>query len=820
MKSSFLLLTLSASTGVFASRATAAPLGMVSGETAPRFSKMLSQSLPADKIAPRIAPRMQEFSLRDVRLLKGPFKHAQQLDLSYLLSLQPDRLLHLVRKNAGLEPKAPIYGGWESRGIAGHTLGHYLSALAMMYQATDDARLKQKLDYTLSEIALCQAQSPDGYFSAIPDGRAMFNDIKAGRGNGALRGWVPWYTMHKLFSGLRDAYRLTGSETARKSLLQLSDWALETTANLDDAGLKTMLSQEHGGMNEVLADVYALTGQQKYLDGARRFSHRALLDPMSEARDTLNGMHANTQIPKVIGFERIYELTGDKKYGDAARFFWKTVTQNRSYAIGGNSDHEHFFEPKETRAHLSADSAENCNVYNMLKLTRALNEAAPSETHLAFYERALFNQILSSQDPVKGGFNYLNSLQPGGFKVYSNPETAFWCCVGTGLENHAKYGETIYSHDANALSVNFFIASAVNWREKGVILTQKTRFPDTDAAIFTVSTPKIAQFELKLRYPSWASGAKLQINGTTQKISSRPGSYEVIARNWKNGDTVSWQLPMSLHSEALQNSPSQRAILYGPIVLAGDLGRQGLDKISDYVDEQRAYSNLAAPAVPVLVSDANWETYHWGQSLHRVAGANLEFEARDLAKNPDGQGTTLKLIPFARAHHIRYNTYWTTFLPAQWAQQREQIAARETAQRAVLARTIDELRPSEQQSEVDHALKGENSRTGDFAERKWRDARDGGFFEFELQIAPTNNELCMTYWGSDGGNRSFDILVDGQKIVTQSLKKDRPGEFFDVITPIPAALTQGKKRVVVRIVAHPGSLAGGVFGVRMLRGEG
>ncbi|PQV64208.1 hypothetical protein B1R32_10652 [Abditibacterium utsteinense] len=783
-------------------------------------SKLAPLSLPVDQISPRIAPRLQPFSLRDVRLLNGPFQHAQQLDLQYLLFLQPDRFLHNFRKNAGLKPKAPIYGGWESQGVAGQTLGHYLSALAMMFQATGDARLKQKLDYTLSEIALCQAQSSDGYVAGIPDGRAMFADIRAGRGNGALRGWVPWYTMHKLFAGLRDAYFLTGSETAKSSLLKLSDWAVATTAKLDDAQWQIMLGQEHGGMNEVLADVYALTGEKKYLDLARHFSHRLVLDPLSEKRDTLSGLHANTQIPKIVGFERIYQLTGDKKYGDAAQFFWETVTKNRSYAIGGNSDHEHFFEPSQTSAHLSAETAENCNVYNMLKLTRGLNEIAPSEAHLAYYERALFNQILSSQDPVKGGFNYLNSLQPGGFKVYSNPETAFWCCVGTGLENHSKYGDSIYFHDKNSLYVNLFIASRLNWREKGVTITQNTRFPDSGTTQFVISAPKPARFALKLRQPNWTKGAKLSINGKNQPVIGQPGSYETIAREWKNGDTVSWQLPMSLHSEALHNSPAQRAILYGPIVLAGDMGRQGLDKISDYVDGQTVYSNLAAPAVPVLVSTANWQkTNDWARNIQRISGSNLAFEARGMAKNEAGQSTKVRLIPFSRAHHIRYNTYWNIYSPQEWQQQREQIAARDAAKRELMARTVDELRPNEQQSEQDHALKSENSQAGDFGATKWRDASDGGFFEFELQTAPLKNELSVTYWGDDNGNRNFDVLVDGQKIATQRLENNRPGEFFDVVTPIPAALTQGKKRVTVRFQAHPGQRAGGVFGARILRAE-
>lgn len=792
---------------------------LASSSSSSSAKSLLNPVAPTNAVAPRIAPKVQSFALADVRLLDGPFKHAQQLDLEYILSLDPDRFLHSFRTNAGLEAKAPIYGGWESQGIAGHVFGHYLSALAMMYQATGDARLKEKLDYSVDEIALVQAKNGDGYASAIPDGRAMFNDLKTGNGRALQRGWVPWYTMHKLFAGLRDAYVLTGNEKAKECLIKLSDWAIDTTKNLSDEQWAIMLSQEHGGMNETLADVYAITGDTKYLDVARHFSQRALLDPMSEKRDILNGWHANTQIPKVIGFERIYELTGDQKYGDAAHFFWQTVINNRTFAIGGNSDHEHFFEPNDTSKHLSADTAENCNVYNMLKLTRDFYQVEPSESWMAYYERALFNQILSSQDPVKGGFNYLNSLKPGGFKVYSNPTTAFWCCVGTGIENHAKYGDTIYFHDDNALWVNLFIASQVKWAQKGLTLTQNTRFPDTDSTEFRLTLAKPTRFALNLRHPEWASGATLKINGKAQTVVGAPGSYEKIDRTWKNGDVISWQLPMRLHSEPLHASPKQRAILYGPIVLAGDMGREGLDKISDYVDVQTVYSNYPAPPVPAIVTTTNWETSNdWTKNLQRVPGPSLAFEARGLAQTTEGKETTLQLIPFARAQHIRYNVYWDTLSPQEWQAKRDALAAQDAPKRDLVARTVDEFRPNEQQSETDHALKGTGTNSGDFGDSKWRDARDGGFFEFDLKPASTGTtQLVVTYWGSDGGNRNFDILVDGQVVATQKLNNDKPNEFFDVIYPLPIALTQGKNKLTVRFQAKPGAMAGGVFNVRTLR---
>ena len=707
-------------------------------------------ALPHYKVVPRVAPKVEGFSLTDVRLLPGPFRHAQQLDKEYLLSLDADRLLSGFLSNAGLTPKAPKYGGWEAQGIAGHTLGHYLTALVEMYQSTGDSALKARADYIVSQLALCQANSPDGMLAAFPEAHEMFADLKAGHGDALFRGWVPWYTEHKIFAGLRDAYLLTGNEQAKTVLIRFADWAADVTKNLDDAAWQQMLSQEHGGMNETLADVYALTGNPKYLELARKFSHKLILDPLSQDRDTLTGLHANTQIPKVIGFERINELTGDPPYGEAARFFWQTVTGTRSFAIGGNSDYEHFFDPQLTDEHLSSHTAENCNVYNMLKLTRDLYQNAPAQAKwMEYYERALFNQILSSQDPVKGGFNYLNSLKPGHFKVYSNPTTAFWCCVGTGMENHAKYGETIYFHDANALYVNLFIPSTVQWRAKGITLRQNTRFPDENTARFTANVAQPTAFALKLRQPQWTSGAKLMINGRAQKIVGAPGSYETIARTWRNGDTVVWQLPMTLHSEALYAAPRERALLYGPIVLAADMGRAGMDKISTYVDFEQEHGSYPTPPIPVVISNENWATSNaWTRKLQRVPGPNLAFEARGLAQLPDGTPATLQLIPFSRAQNRRYNVYFETYSPAQWQAERERVAAEQRTQRELDARTLDEFRPGEQQNEAEHAFNGRNSQAGDFNNRKWRHAGNGGFFEFDLKVAPAvTNQMMVTYWG-------------------------------------------------------------------------
>ena len=765
-------------------------------------------------VAPRVAPKVQPFSLAQVRLLPGPFLHAQNQDHAYLLFLEPDRFLHNFHKFARFEPKAEIYGGWESQGVAGQTLGHYLSALSQMYQTTGDARLKAKLDYTVGQLAMIQDKYGDGYVSGIPDGRAMFAVIKAGDPNGAKRGWVPWYTMHKLFAGLRDAYLLTGNEQAKTVLIKLSDWAIDTTKSLSDAQWETMLEQEHGGMNETLADVYALTGQRKYLDLAHHFSHKLILNPLTQREDKLDGFHANTQIPKIIGFERIYALDNESDYGTAAKFFWQTVTQNRTYVTGGNSDREHFFPPADTGAHLSAETAETCNIYNMLKLTRDLWKVEPTGAQMDWYERALYNQILGSQDPIggdKGGFNYLNPLSTGQFKVYSNPTTAFWCCVGTGIENHAKYGDTIYYHDADSLWVNLFIPSQLTWADKGLVLTQQTRFPDADTSNFALKLARPTQMALKIRQPSWAQNMTIAVNGKAQPTAATGNGYETISRQWRDGDIVEVRLPMSLRTEQLHATPQKQAILYGPIVLAANLGPNGLE--TDYVDSQTQYSGAALPAAPVFVT-----TGAATEKVTRANSDNLAFSAQMLDSG-DGSARAVPMLPYSRAHHMRYGVYFDVLTPTGWQTKRAEIAAEAARERDIAARTVDIYRPGEQQNEVEHAFNGRNSNSGNAGDFKWRDARDGGFIEFALQAPPAGvgGELSIKYWGNDNGDRDFDILVDGQKVGSQVLNNDKPNEYFDAIYQIPPQLLAGKTRVTVRVAAKPGKTAGGVFGARMLK---
>ncbi len=774
-------------------------------------------ALPAPAASPWVvtlqAPgRVQPFDLADVRLLDSLFQQARDRGTAYLLALAPDRLLHGFRTEAGLDAKAPSYGGWENSGVAGHTLGHYLSAVSMDYRATGDPRLKSRVDYVVSELAVCQAKNGGGYVSAIPGGKALFAGIAAGRADALQTGWVPWYTLHKLLAGLRDAYLYTGSSEAKAVLLGLSDWVIATTAALDDAQWQTMLAQEHGGMNEALADVYALTGEPKYLAVSRQFYHKAVLDPLTRQQDDLTGLHGNTQIPKLIGLARLYELTGEPKNRIAAEFFWRQVAQRRSYAIGANTDGEHFAAPDTLSAYLSTTTAETCNTYNLLKLTRHLFCWTASPRYAEFYERALYNHILASQDPVRGMVTYYVSLKPGHFKTYSSPEDSFWCCVGTGLENHVKYGDSIYFHDADNLYVNLFIPSVLKWHAKGLTVTQHTQFPLSNKSRLTLACTHPVHATLQIRCPAWTRGMTVAVNGRVQKIAASHGAYLCVPGHWKSGDMVDITLPMHLHSEAMPDNPQRIALLYGPLVLAGQLGTDGLAAPMPYAEgDQNVYSHASNPPAPVFVTE-HPSLDSW---IKPVAGQPLTFQTVGA-----GRPAEVTLKPFYSTCFSRYTVYWDTFTPDAWRQHEAEYQAALEKQRQLDARTVDELHPGEQQSEHDHRLQGSKSSSGDGPNGagRWRDASGGGSFSFDLKCLPdTPLDLLCTYWGSDTGNRVFDILVDGAKVASETLNAAHPGIYFDAVYPIDAALTAGKMQITVRFQAKPGAMAGGLFGCRLMR---
>ena len=750
--------------------------------------------------AQRITPEAQEFPLEDVRLLDGPFKDAMMRDAAYLLRLDPDRLLSGFRKEAGLTPRAEVYGGWESMTIAGHSLGHYLSACSLMFASTGDARFRERVKYIVSELETCQRANGNGYVAAIPNGKKIFQEVSAGEIrvkpfdlNG---GWVPWYTLHKLFAGLLDVHRYCQNTEALNIAVKLADWADATVANLTEEQFQHMLGCEHGGMNEVLAELYARTGNERYLKLSRRFHHKAVLEPLARQEDRLQGLHANTQIPKLIGLARRYELTSDVADKTAAEFFWDRVVHHHSYVNGGNSDNERFGPPDKLSNRLGDNMSETCNTYNMLKLTRHLFEWHASAEYADYYERALYNHILASQDPDDGMVCYYVPLKANSRKEYSKPFDSFWCCVGTGMENHAKYGEAIYFHNTDSIWVNLFIPSELTWREKRVTLRQETRYPESEKVSFTIKAQRPAAFSLRLRYPGWAQSVSVSVNSGQQKVDAKPGSFIELKRTWKNGDRVELTIPMSLRLEAIPDNPHRVAILYGPTVLAGDLGAE----------------DQSGTLTPALVADGN-EPSKW---MKPVAEAQpVTFRTVSVGRPWD-----VTLYPFYRMHHKRYAVYWDVLNEQQWVEREANYKKELERLRRLEAATIDFVQPNETQIERDHNMQGERTEAGENSGRKWRHARDGGWLSFDLKVLPDRPvALVCSYWGSETGPRNFDIIVDGKKIAAQSLQNDKPGEFFDVTYQIPQELTRGKNKITIRFQAQPGNLAGGFYGVRIIRDE-
>jgi hypothetical protein len=766
-------------------------------------------SVRADAPAMKAARSAEPFPLADVRLLDGPFRDAMLRDQKYLLSLDPDRLLRNFRVNVGLPTDAKPYGGWEAPNceLRGHSLGHYLSALSLMYASTGDARFKQRADYIVGVLAQCQSNAPaagfhEGYLSAFPE---SFID----RVEQSKPVWAPWYTLHKILAGLLDANRQCGNEPALAVAEKMADWVKFRVDHISPEQMQKSLNEEHGGMNEALANLYAVTGNTNYLALSAAFNHAKILDPLARGEDRLNGVHANTQIPKIIGATREYEFTGDPKYLTIADTFWDSVALRRSYAIGGHSDHEHFFPTNEFARHLSPETAETCNTYNMLKLTRELFALRPDAAKMDFYERGLYNDILASQDPDTGMMTYFMSLKPGHFKIYSTPENSFWCCTGTGMENHAKYADTIYFHDANSLWVNLFIASELNWAEKGISVRQETKFPERDTTVLKFKAEKPVTLALKIRHPAWATGGmKISVNGKRQKIESAAGSYATVEREWRDGDTVEIRLPMKLHTEFLPDTTNEIALLYGPIVLAGELGTNGMPARLT-ANGQGDFNRVADPSVPMFATTSDQLVKH----VKPVRGQPLTFRTDGIGRPAD-----VTLIPFYEMHHQRYSVYWKLISEADWQEHAAQIAAADARRMAEEARVVDVVRPGEQQSETDHKLAGGDTQTGEFNGHKWRHAND--WFSYEVKVLPGEpQQLVATFWGGEAGTREFDILVDGKVVGTEKLDNNQPGEFFDVAFPLAPELTRGKSSVTVKFAAHPGNFAGGVFGLRVVRGK-
>ena len=728
--------------------------------------------------------------MQDVKLLESPFLQAQQTDLHYIMAMEPDRLLAPFLREAGLTPKAPSYTNWENTGLDGHIGGHYISALSMMYAATGDTAIYNRLNYMLNELHRAQQAVGTGFIGGTPGSLQLWKEIKAGNiraGGFDLNGkWVPLYNIHKTYAGLRDAYLYAGSDLARQMLVALTDWMIDITAGLTDQQMQDMLRSEHGGLNETFADVAEITGDKKYLELARRFSHKVILDPLVKDEDRLTGMHANTQIPKVIGYKRIADLAQDQNWDHAARFFWNTVVNHRSVCIGGNSVREHFHPADNFTSMLNdVQGPETCNTYNMLRLTKMLYQTSPDIRFADYYERALYNHILASQQPTKGGFVYFTPMRPGHYRVYSQPETSMWCCVGSGLENHTKYGEFIYAHAKDTLYVNLFIPSRLTWKDKKITLVQETRFPDEEQIRFRVEKSKKKAFSLKLRYPSWAKGASVSVNGKVQETNAQPGEYLTIHRKWKAGDEITLNMPMQVALEQIPDRENFYAFMYGPIVLASPIGTENMDGL--YADDSRGGhiahgKQISMQEIPMLVGSAA----SLPQSLRKINDDLVAFTYTGSVY--PAQKEALKLIPFFRLHDSRYAIYFHQVTEAEVESIRKEVALSERKAMELANQTVDLIFPGEQQPESDHGILYEQAETGINKDRHFRRAK--GWFSYNLKVKEEASQLMITVRKED--YTKVAILLNNEKLtVSPTISKPDKEGFITICYSLPQKLSAG-----------------------------
>lgn len=765
-----------------------------------------------------------EFPLGDVTLTGGVLKKARDLNITTLLKYDCDRLLAPYRKEAGLEPKAKAYPNWD--GLDGHVGGHYLTAMAIN-AATGNDECRKRMEYMISELQACADANvknhPEwgrGYVGGMPNSDRLWSTFKKGEFGVYFGSWAPFYNLHKMFAGLRDAYVYCDNQQAKQLFLGFCDWAINLTAGLTDQQMEQMLGNEHGGMNEVLADAYAITHEKKYLDCAKRFSHRRLLTPMSQRIDCLDNMHANTQVPKVVGFERIAELSGDEAYHNASKFFWDIVTGERTLAFGGDSRREHFPSREACTDFINdIDGPESCNTNNMLKLTEDLHRHNPDAQYADFYELATFNHILSTQHPEHGGYVYFTPARPRHYRNYSAPNEAMWCCVGTGMENHGKYGQFIYTHKGNALYVNLYAASELNWRARGVQIRQETDFPYGETSKITIAAGK-GNFTLLVRYPEWVKQGEfvVTVNGRPTDIYTGPGSYVAIDRKWKKGDVVEVKFPMHNSIKYLPNVPQYVAIMHGPILLGMKTGTEDMAHL--IADDSRfgqyaSGKKLPINEAPILIND-NLEDI--ANQLSPIPGKPLHFTLSTRMVN-EIKG---ELQPFFEIHDSRYMMYWLALSEQSYKTYLEQLAKAEEERQALEARTIDKVQPGEQQPETDHKMETDRSFTGNTNDVFWRDARDGHYFSYLMQTKGLKDlSLRLKYWGvGEWKSHEFDIFVDDVLVKSvNNTGKYRISEFKYEIYEIPSELLEGKTQVRVKFVAKPGRQIGEIYGVRLIKNQ-
>ena len=725
---------------------------------------------------------LEEFSMQNVTLLDKYEQNAFNKEVEYLKSLEPDRLMRGFGDISGRKINAEKYGGWETSAIQGHTLGHYLTAVSQAYATSKDEELKKITDYMISVLKGCQLKN--GYLHAIPE--SHYDQIESGNTSGT---WVPWYSMHKILAGLVDVYAFTGNKDALKIASKLGDWVYSRTSKWTPEMQQTVLNVEYGGMNDCLYNLYKHTKNENHLSAAHSFDEMSLFEPLYNGKDILNGKHANTTIPKIVGAINRYTVTGEEYYLQVAANFWQIVVENHTYITGGNSEWEHFGEPKVLDAERTSCNCETCNTYNMLKLTRALFKATGDVRYSDYYENTFINAILSSQNPETGMTTYFQPMASGFFKVYSSPFHHFWCCTGSGMENFSKLGDSIYFHNENSIFVNRYTSSSVIWEEKGLVITQNADLP---VVTFTVNGS--AEAEIVLRVPDWCKDKPtIKINGEKKLVREKKG-FITLDREWKDGDIIEYEMPMSITIHPLPDNENAVAFKYGPWVLSADMGTNNMNTGTTGVDVTvPLWDTTLSDTLIVEKGTVNKWLRNIDENLVKI-GDSLEFKLN---------GTNQELIfsPHYKQHTNRYGIYF------RLADFRTELPENEEDKYTV----IDSLPVGNDQYEFSHNLQSENSTSGSFNGLIYRDALSDGWFSYDMAVDNTvTNYIKVKYFSGDVGRR-FKIFVDGEVLADVTLENPYPNNFYDVYYEIPQEMIGDKDKITVKFQAETGSFAGGIF---------
>lgn len=779
-------------------------------------------ALPA-AARPAVIGAVQGFPLSAVRLGDGPLRHAQLTDVEHVLRLDPDRLLAPFLREVGLDSPVPSYGSWEEIGLDGHIGGHLLSALAQLHAATGDPRLLPRLEHMLDVLERCQEAAGDGWLGGVPDGREFGRTIAEGRIEADtfdLEGrWVPLYNLHKTLRGLLHAHEHAGSARALRMAEGLADWWLGISAHLDDDGFEGMLATEHGGMCDAFATLAGLTGREDMLAEARRFAQRALVDPLAAGRDELDGLHANTQIPKVIGIERLGQMTGDARLVAASDAFWDSVVHRRSVVIGGNSVREHFHPSRDFAPMvLDEQGPETCNSYNMLELARLRFERTGDPAILDQVERTTLDHVLSTQHPEHGGLVYFTSLRPAHHRVYSVAGESMWCCVGTGMENHARYGEQVFAHADDALLVDLHVPAELDWAERGIRARIAGDVARTGSTTVTITADAPADLELRLRRPGWATSMEVRVGGDPVAVAPGAG-FASIRRTWSGATVVTVRFGMEVRAERLPDGSAWTSFRYGPVALAS---RDGRDGIATSLAEDSRMGHVSPAAKVPLERTPVVTAADPADAVALVDRAALAFR---LDAWRDGERVAVALEPFAGIHDERYTLVWPT--GADPAARAAELAALDAA--GTDADVVDEVVSGEQQPEVDHAFRGEGTRAGGADGRHWRSAT--GWFGYELRdpagMATVVRVLLRreAAGAAGGAGTATEAARVGQTIRVGGVEAERVeeagigGEVGDdaLDVPITDAMRAGSPAGAIAVAVHalPGGRTRDVLGIQL-----